>query len=77
MDNVDGRVMTEEEDKEQWLNALMDLYGEALTNLAYTYTRDWGKSQEIVQDVFITCYRDFFISDILFGPIRPGSIKLR
>lgn len=59
MDTVDGRVLTLEEDKDYWLNALMDLYGEPLTNLAYTYTRDWGKSQEIVQDVFLTCYRDY------------------
>lgn len=59
MENVDGRILMMEEDKDQWLNALMELYGEPLTNLAYTYTRDWGKSQEIVQDVFITCYRDF------------------
>ena len=52
-------MLTVEEDKDQWLNELMELYGEPLTNLAYTYTKDWGKSQEIVQDVFINCYRDF------------------
>lgn len=59
MENPNFMTLALEEDKDQWLNSLMELYGEALTNIAYTYTRDWGKSQEIVQDVFITCYRDF------------------
>lgn len=59
MENVDGRILAMEEDKDQWLNELMELYGEPLTNLAYTYTKDWGRSQEIVQDVFVNCYRDF------------------
>ena len=59
MGNINVEILMMEEDQDRWLNAIMDLYGEPLTNLAYTYTRDWGKSQEIVQDVFITCYRDF------------------
>lgn len=59
MESVDIEILMMVEDQDQWLDTLMDLYGEPLTNLAYTYTRDWGKSQEIVQDVFITCYRDF------------------
>ncbi len=45
--------------KEQWLNALMDEFALPLTKLAYTYTNDWGKAQEIVQDVFVTCYSQY------------------
>lgn len=41
---------------EEWLEAIMDEYGDRLTKLAYSYLYDWGKSEEIVQDVFITCY---------------------
>jgi RNA polymerase sigma-70 factor, ECF subfamily len=35
---------------------LIDLYGEKLTRLAYTYVKDWGKSEDIVQDTFISFY---------------------
>ncbi|MEO4052137.1 sigma-70 family RNA polymerase sigma factor [Solibacillus sp. CAU 1738] len=45
--------------QEQWLDLLMNTYGEPLTKLAFTYVRDWGKAQEIVQDVFITCYTQY------------------
>ena len=45
--------------KEQWLNALMDEFALPLTKLAYTYTSDWGKAQEIMQDVFVTCYNQY------------------
>lgn len=40
----------------EWINYLMDEYGEKLTYLAYGYCKDWGKAEEIVQDVFITCF---------------------
>ncbi|HWI47816.1 MAG TPA: sigma-70 family RNA polymerase sigma factor [Rummeliibacillus sp.] len=43
----------------EWLNYLMDEYGEKLTNLAYGYCKDWGKAEEIVQDVFITCFHQY------------------
>jgi len=45
--------------KDEWLNALMDEFALPLTKLAYTYTSDWGKAQEIVQDVFVTCYNQY------------------
>ena len=45
--------------KEEWLNALMDEFALPLTKIAYTYTSDWGKAQEIVQDVFVTCYSQY------------------
>ncbi|WP_107839657.1 sigma-70 family RNA polymerase sigma factor [Metasolibacillus meyeri] len=44
---------------EAWLDNLMDTYGLALTKLAYSYVQDWGKAQEIVQDVFLTCYEQY------------------
>ncbi|MCH4825176.1 sigma-70 family RNA polymerase sigma factor [Planococcus halocryophilus] len=45
--------------QEQWLSDLMDEYGDRLTKLAYSYLHDWGKAQEIVQDVFLTCYQQY------------------
>lgn len=39
-----------------WLEQLMDDYGESLTKLAFSYVKDWGKAQEVVQDVFVTCF---------------------
>ncbi|WP_227939507.1 sigma-70 family RNA polymerase sigma factor [Alkalihalobacillus deserti] len=41
---------------ERRLEHLMDQYGEQLIRLAYTYVKDWGKAEDIVQDVFLTCY---------------------
>ncbi|MFD2442855.1 sigma-70 family RNA polymerase sigma factor [Bacillus sp. CGMCC 1.16607] len=43
--------------KEDLLEDIMDEYGERLTKLAYTYLQDWGKAQEVVQDVFVICYK--------------------
>lgn len=42
--------------KDQWLADLMDEYGDRLTKLAFSYLQDWGRSQEVIQDVFLTCY---------------------
>ena len=39
-----------------WLEHLMDTYGDALTKLSFTYVKDLGSAQEIVQDVFFLCY---------------------
>lgn len=45
-----------EPDKEALVEQLMRMHGTELTNFAYTYVRDWGLAQEIVQDVFVRCY---------------------
>lgn len=42
---------------ELWLSGLMDEFGERLTKLSFSYLKDWGKAQEVVQDVFFTCYK--------------------
>lgn len=46
-------------ESEKWLHELMENYGDRLTNLAYSYLKDWGKAQEVVQDVFLTCYSHY------------------
>jgi RNA polymerase sigma factor (sigma-70 family) len=46
-----------ETDKEILLESIMDEYGERLTKLSYNYLQDWGKAQEVVQDVFIICHK--------------------
>ena len=45
--------------RSEWLTHLMNEYGNRLTKLAYTYVKDVGKAQEIVQDVFVTCYEQY------------------
>lgn len=42
--------------QDEWLEQLMDQYGNQLTNLAFSYLKDWGRAQEVVQDVFVTCF---------------------
>ncbi|WP_233786065.1 sigma factor [Planococcus halotolerans] len=54
--NVETRTY-ETADAEQWLVEIMDTYGDRLTKLAYSYVRDWGTAQEVVQDVFLICYK--------------------
>jgi RNA polymerase sigma factor (sigma-70 family) len=44
------------ESRDAWLESIMDEYGERLTKLAYNYVKDWGMAEDIVQDVFITCF---------------------
>lgn len=44
-------------EEEIWLSGLMDEFGERLTKLSFSYLKDWGKAQEVVQDVFLTCYK--------------------
>lgn len=39
------------------IGELMDLYGKQLINLAYTYCKDWGMAEDIVQEVFLNAYR--------------------
>ncbi|MFE4522973.1 MAG: sigma-70 family RNA polymerase sigma factor [Bacillota bacterium] len=47
------------ENREVWLELIMDEYGERLTKLAYNYVKDWKLAEDIVQDVFITCYQNY------------------
>ena len=54
--NVGSRIY-EKVDAEQWLVEIMDTYGDRLTKLAFSYLRDWGAAQEVVQDVFLVCYK--------------------
>lgn len=42
--------------KEDWIEEIMTEYGDRLTKLSFSYLKDWGRAQEVVQDVFITCY---------------------
>ncbi|WLD93648.1 sigma-70 family RNA polymerase sigma factor [Alkalihalobacillus sp. AL-G] len=51
IDNIIGRYP-----KDEVIEHLMDQYGEKLIRLAYTYVKDWGKAEDIVQEVFVTCY---------------------
>ena len=45
--------------KDEWLETIMDEYGERLTKLAYNYVKDWNMAEDIVQEVFIICYKQY------------------
>ncbi|MGM8214566.1 sigma-70 family RNA polymerase sigma factor [Bacillaceae bacterium W0354] len=54
MEDINKKLVT---DKEDLVEYLMLEHGTELTNLAYTYVRDWGTAEEIIQDVFFKCYQ--------------------
>ncbi|GAE26470.1 RNA polymerase sigma-70 factor [Halalkalibacter wakoensis JCM 9140] len=41
------------EEREKFLEQLIDIYAKPITNFAYTYVKDWGTAEDIAQDVFI------------------------
>jgi RNA polymerase sigma-70 factor, ECF subfamily len=43
--------------KEEKLVILMEQYGASLNKIAFTYLKDWGKAEDVVQEVFISCYK--------------------
>ena len=45
-------------DRDVWLEKAMDEYGESIARLAYHYVRDWGRAEDITQDVFISAYKN-------------------
>jgi RNA polymerase sigma factor (sigma-70 family) len=47
------------ENRDVWLEMIMDEYGERLTKMAFNYVKDWNLAEDIVQDVFIRCYRNY------------------
>ncbi|MDX8342177.1 sigma-70 family RNA polymerase sigma factor [Rossellomorea sp. YZS02] len=49
----------ENSDRDAWLESIMDEYGERLTKLAYNYVKDWSMAEDIVQEVFVTCFTHF------------------
>ncbi|MEH7253781.1 sigma factor, partial [Neobacillus niacini] len=54
-----GKENGNPENKDEWLENIMDEYGDRLTKLSYNYTKDWSLAEDIVQDVFITCYKEY------------------
>jgi RNA polymerase sigma-70 factor, ECF subfamily len=51
LDKVIGRYP-----REEIIEIAMEQYGEKLTRFAYTYVKDWPKAEDIIQEVFVTCY---------------------
>lgn len=45
--------------REEQLEFLMDTYGDMITKLSFSYLKDWGKAEDVTQEVFITCYNKF------------------
>jgi RNA polymerase sigma-70 factor (ECF subfamily) len=55
------------EERDAWLEFIMDEYGERLIKLAYNYVKDWRLAEDIVQDVFIACYKKYEKIDEIFS----------
>jgi RNA polymerase sigma factor (sigma-70 family) len=55
------------EDRDAWLETIMDEYGERLTKLAYNYVKDWRLAEDIVQDVFIKAFKHYKKIDEIFS----------
>ncbi len=56
---MNGEVNKNPDDKDAWFEGIMDQYGDRLTKLSYNYTKDWNLAEDIVQEVFITCYKEY------------------
>lgn len=39
------------------IEILLNTYGKDIKKLAFMYVKDWGKAEDITQEVFITCYK--------------------
>lgn len=59
MDLTNRRTEEKESEAEQWIEEIMDEYGTRLLKLSLSYVKDLGQAQEIVQDVFVTCYKQY------------------
>jgi RNA polymerase sigma factor (sigma-70 family) len=59
LNRVMGKENVNPENKNAWFEIIMDEYGDRLTKLSYNYTKDWNLAEDIVQDVFITCYKEY------------------
>lgn len=59
MDSINEISYMDRIDKLEWLELLMNEYGDPLTKLAYSYVKDIGRAQEIVQDVFYVSYEQY------------------
>ena len=46
------------EDPDLLLEHLIDLYGEKVKKLAYTYVKDWAIAEDVTQEVFISVYKN-------------------
>lgn len=45
------------ETKEEILESIIDKYGRAMVNFAYTYVKDWSAAEDAAQDALIKIYR--------------------
>lgn len=50
------RQFVREQDKDEILEWLMNEYGQSITRLAFTYTKQRQLAEDIAQEVFIKCY---------------------
>lgn len=58
MDWLEASLVSKDE-KDEWLETIMEKYGENLTRISYSYLRDWGMAEEVVQDVFVKIYKQY------------------
>jgi RNA polymerase sigma-70 factor (ECF subfamily) len=44
------------DDKEEYIGELLEVYGKKVTNLPFSYVKDWKLAEDLTQDVFIKVY---------------------
>ncbi|WLD94654.1 sigma-70 family RNA polymerase sigma factor [Alkalihalobacillus sp. AL-G] len=49
------------ESLEEIIEQLIDEYGDAIKRLIYTYIKDWSITEDVTQEVFITCYNKYHL----------------
>jgi RNA polymerase sigma-70 factor (ECF subfamily) len=54
-----GKENVNPEYKDEWFENIMNEYGDRLTKFSYNYLKDWSLAEDIVQDVFMTCYKEY------------------
>ncbi|WP_408011404.1 sigma-70 family RNA polymerase sigma factor [Pseudalkalibacillus sp. A8] len=46
---------------EEIIELLIDEYGDTIKRLIYTYIKDWNITEDVTQEVFITCYNKYHL----------------
>ncbi|MGM7702803.1 sigma-70 family RNA polymerase sigma factor [Pseudalkalibacillus sp. Hm43] len=57
----DNIQFSEKNTLEEVIEDLIDEYGDAIKRLIYTYIKDWSMTEDVTQEVFITCYNKYHL----------------
>ncbi|WP_416729765.1 sigma-70 family RNA polymerase sigma factor [Fictibacillus sp. JL2B1089] len=55
-DNLSATFIQNAPNREDAFNQLMDMYGEEIKRLIFSFVRNWPQAEDLTQDVFVTLY---------------------